>query len=337
MKNFLLYSIQFLFVLSFYFIVDNDLVLGQKTNFGIDNITKITLIANDDVILKVSPDNPFHPGGIWYKAMTYNGTLPGPAIHVNQGDILEVTLINSGDNVHSMNFHAAYGFHQSTTGPVKPGEKKTLVMKLDYPGAYLYHCDGDNLNGIWEHMSSGMYGGIIVHPVNETPAKEFDIVFGEIYNNADEGFFKGSKEIGSFDFNKFLSNKPDLILTNGMAYKYMPRLSGQFSSIILNEESEIFHANEGELTRWYIINAGPRGYLSFNFAGTLIDETQDNIIMQNNQSKSLKKIKIYETIIPPGSGSVIEVTFPEDGTYVGNDHDIGRLISGAGFVVEVKN
>ena len=50
----------------------------------------------------------------------------------------------------------------------------------------MYHCDGDNLNGIWDHIASGMYGGIIVHPKNERPvAKEFYIVFGEIYRYQD--------------------------------------------------------------------------------------------------------------------------------------------------------
>ena len=37
--------------------------------------------------------------------------------------------------------------------------------------------------------------------------------------------------------------------------------------------------------------------------------------------------------IPPGSGTVVEVTFPEPGTYFGNDHDVGSILYGAGFVV----
>ena len=44
--------------------------------------------------------------------------------------------------------------------------------------------------------------------------------------------------------------------------------------------------------------------------------------------------KIYEISIPPGSGDAIEVIFPEEGTYFGNDHDLGHLLSGAGFVVQ---
>lgn len=42
-----------------------------------DQITskKILLIA-DENILQISPDNVFHPGGIYYNSMTFNGSIP---------------------------------------------------------------------------------------------------------------------------------------------------------------------------------------------------------------------------------------------------------------------
>jgi hypothetical protein len=97
------------------------------------------------------------------------------------------------------------------------------------------------------------------------------------------------KEIGSFDMNKFLANKPDLILTNGMAYKYMPFL-GTISKILLNKNAEVFKVKPGELTRWYLVNAGPRGYLSFNFASDMIStihyNTNTNINPDNADNNS---------------------------------------------------
>ena len=78
--------------------------------------------------------------------------------------------------------------------------------------------------------------------------------------------------------NKFLANKPDLILTNGMAYKYMP-FFGTISKILLNKNAEVFKVKPGELTRWYIVNAGPRGYLSFNFASGMIRTMHYNTIV----------------------------------------------------------
>ena len=344
-----------------------------QTNNTSSTIKKFTLIA-DENILKVSPDNALHPGGVLYNAMTFNGTIPGPIIAVNQGDTFQITLQNKGELVHSLDLHGVEGPSHAYTGSVNPGKNKTLEVKAENAGVFMYHCDGDNLNGIWDHIASGMYGGIVVHPKNEKPAKEFYVVFGEIYNAADRGLFVGAsnsanaiqqllqlaaaftkeksavvavenqEKIGSFDMNKFIANKPDLILTNGMAYKYMP-LFGSIAKIILNKDAEMFKVKPGELTRWYIVNAGPRGSLSLNFASAMISSVLYGSNNNNQQTTnatthtttdsylSPTTSKIYEVSIPPGSAEAVEVVFPEAGTYVGNDHDTGRFVEGAGFVI----
>src|ERR671918_477591 len=81
---------------------------------------------------------------------------------------------------------------QAPQGAVKPGESKTWDLKADEAGAWMYHCGADGLNGVWEHIANGMYGLVVVHPQNERPAKEFSVVFSEIYNSADQGPFKGA-------------------------------------------------------------------------------------------------------------------------------------------------
>src|SRR3712207_1875912 len=60
------------------------------------NIKRVTLIA-DEVDVQVAPDNPLHPGGVMYRAMVFNGTVPGPVISVDQGQTIEFTLINEGE------------------------------------------------------------------------------------------------------------------------------------------------------------------------------------------------------------------------------------------------
>ena len=361
----------------------------QQKNDNINhesNITKkFTLIA-DEKVVKISPNNFFHPNGILYKAMTFNYTIPGPVIAVNQGDTFQITLKNKGEIIHSLDLHGIEGPNQALSGVVQPGESKTWRLKAINAGVFMYHCDGDNLNGIWDHIASGMYGGIVVHSKDERKAaKEFYIVFGEVYNNADKELFndtihanatatttttssssplidnakanytaliqkKEEQKIGSFDMAKFIANKPDLILTNGMAYKYMPFFGSQ-NRMILNENAELFRVKPGELTRWYIVNAGPRGNVAFNFVSGMInsisyDANKSNAIGGKNNDKSNNNnstsaiplsTKLYEISIPPGSAQTIEVTFPQEGTYVGNDHDIGRFLIGAGFAVLATN
>ena len=48
------------------------------------------------------------------------------------------------------------------------------------------------------------------------------IVSSENYNTADKGLFVGTKGVvGTFDLTKFATQQPDLIMTNGMAHKYV--------------------------------------------------------------------------------------------------------------------
>src|SRR5205085_4399678 len=45
--------------------------------------------------------------GIRYEAWTFGNTVPGPAIHVRQGQRVVVTLANRAPMPHSVDFHAA--------------------------------------------------------------------------------------------------------------------------------------------------------------------------------------------------------------------------------------
>lgn len=323
---------------------------------GLVNIRNITLIADDHAIMRISPDNLLHPGGIEYKMMTFNGTVPGPLLKFKENEWVRITLINDGDLVHSINLHGITGPSQALSGPVESGENKTWILHVDSkaPSVFMYHCDADNLNGIWEHVGSGMYGSVVItsptYNQKYPAAKEFYVTFSEIYNNADKGLFRGTNgSIGSFDLGKFLEAKPDLILTNGMAYKYVPWI-GSVSKIPLNNDAEIFYVKPNELIRWYIVNAGPRKSVEFNFAAAMInvlyppspsnqhmvnDMRHNNFSIYANSTGSADRAdgSRYLISIPPGSGAIVETAFPEEGVYFGNDHDLASILYGSGFVV----
>jgi nitrite reductase (NO-forming) len=288
---------------------------------------KVLLVASEKEV-QVAPDNALHPGGVKYNAMVFNGTIPGPVIAIDQGDTLQITMRNDGKLVHSMDFHAGFGADKANSGPVKPGESKTWTLQGVYSGVFFYHCSADALNGIWEHIANGMYGGIVVHPTNEKPAKEFYVVFGEIYNTKDQGLFKAVNGTGSFDIAKFASDQSDLELTNGMAFKYAPAI-GQVVKLELNKNAEVFKVKPGELTRWYIVNAGPNDFLSFHIIGGIITVRDGSVggdfgtVDQNDETWT----------IPPGSASVIESVFPSPGLYVGVTHSLVGVVKGGAFAV----
>jgi nitrite reductase (NO-forming) len=150
------------------------------------------------------------------------------------------------------------------------------------PGAWFYHCSGDMLNGIWRHIANGRYGGVVVHPLSEKPAKEFYMVFGQLFTDNTHGI--GDRQpvtgIGEFDFTKFINDQPDMIMTNGMGFKYVPSIGSgalcndglgypnEDCTLPLNSNAEIFKVKPGKPTRWYIFNAGPNDGVAFHFIGT---------------------------------------------------------------------
>jgi nitrite reductase (NO-forming) len=305
----------------------------EQQNTG-GNIKRVTMIA-DEVDVQIAPDNALHPGGVMYRAMVFNGTVPGPVVSVDQGDTVEFTLVNEGDVIHSMDFHAgdgpaaAVGSNASEFGSnIQPGESVTWRWVAEHAGAFFYHCGADGLNGVWEHIANGMYGGIVVHPQNERPAKEFYVVFGEIYSNNVDGVFTPANGTGNFDVVQFLSGNPDIVMTNGMAHKYVPAV-GAHVQIELNPEAEVFQVQPGELTRWYIVNGGPNDGVAFHFISGILS-VHDGSVMNRYGTQVLNDESWW---IPPGSGSVIEITFPGEGIYVGVDHAMNDVLKGGAFAV----
>jgi nitrite reductase (NO-forming) len=316
------------FVSSFPFISN---VFAQEDEDEADGPVKQALLIANENIVKVAPDNALHPGGIEYAAMTFNGTIPGPVMAVDQGDTLNVTIRNDGKTIHSLDFHAGIGPSKVLSGNIAPGETKSVAVEAINPGAYLYHCGADGLNGVWEHIANGMYGTVVVHPENEEPAKEFYLSFGENFNTADKGLFVGTNgTTGTFDLTKFATDQPDLILTNGMAHKYAPGV-GETSKIVLNPNPELFKVQPGELTRWYINNPGPNGGVAFHFISGQITVRDGSNPEENDYGTQLIDDETWW--IPPGSTSVIEAVFPEAGAYVGVDHNMNHVVRGGALVV----
>ena len=120
------------------------------------------------LIAEVKPWTP--APSITVEAWTFNGTVPGPTIHVRQGDTLRVILTNhlpapTTIHWHGMNVPAAMdgspGFSQS---PVPPGQSFIYQFVVQQPGTYIYHTHVDDLN----QLDRGLYGAVVVEP--RTPA-----------------------------------------------------------------------------------------------------------------------------------------------------------------------
>jgi len=104
--------------------------------------------------------------GTKLRAMTFNGSIPGPILVVHEGDYVEVTLVNPATNTmpHNIDFHSASG--ASGGGDltlIGPGEQVMLRWKATRTGVFVYHCIPGGPMVPW-HIASGMSGAVMVLP-----------------------------------------------------------------------------------------------------------------------------------------------------------------------------
>ncbi len=264
----------------------------------------VLLIAGETRVQIVPPGNPFYPNGIMYNAMTWNGTTPGPVISLDQCDTLDIRVKNEGIVTHTLDFHAGNGPSNAVgCGNIRPNtEVHCPPLHANTPGFFMYHCAGNKVMDIWMHIANGMYGGIVVHPHQEVKAKEFYMVFGEIYPNSNNPPPAGA---ASFNVDRLKADNPEWILTNGMMWKYVPSIGQAPDPVVtLTPGAQVFKVKPGELTRWYIVNGGPNDDVAFHFISGLISVHDGFLGMGKTGSGALGTQMRYDETwnIPAGSG-----------------------------------
>ncbi len=111
--------------------------------------------------------------GFRAKVWAFNGQVPGPLVHVREGDEVKVRFVNLSSMEHTIHWH---GMHQQgtwqsdgvphvTQQPVPPGGSYTYHFIATRPGTLWYHC---HVN-VAEHIAvRGMWGPLIVDPLEPT-------------------------------------------------------------------------------------------------------------------------------------------------------------------------
>jgi len=106
-------------------------------------------------------------GGRRVSAWTFNGQVPGPAITANQGDLIEVTLVNADISAgvtlhwHGYDVPAAQdGAPGLTQDAVQPGQRFVYRFRADQTGTYWYHTHEASDTGV----KLGLFGSLVVSP-----------------------------------------------------------------------------------------------------------------------------------------------------------------------------
>jgi len=226
--------------------------------------------------------------GVRYAAWTFGGRVPGPPIHIRQGDTVDFTLINRANIPHSMDFHAAEIAPSKYYVNVLPNDSLHYRFVARVPGAFMYHC---GTAPAAMHIANGMYGAIVVDPARPRPrAREFVLVQSEFYLTAKAGA-DGSH---SLDWPRLLSLAPDHVVFNGRASQYA---------------THPIDVRPGELLRFYLVNAGPNRISSFHVVGGIFDRA----FLDGSQASPLTGVQTVN--VPVGGGSIFELRLREPGDY----------------------
>jgi nitrite reductase (NO-forming) len=245
--------------------------------------------------------------GVKYQAWTYNGTVPGPIIHVRQGQTVHVTLTNHGTMKHSIDFHAAETEPNLNYIDIEPGKSLKFSFVANVPGAFVYHCE---TQPILLHVASGMYGVLIVDPKTPLPraAASYVIEQSEWYTQQVSGHLMGP------NYEKMLADRPDEVVFNGEAFQY---------------REHPLVATAGKRIRIYFVDAGPNAWSSFHVIGSMFDK----VYPDGDPAHALSNVSTYT--VGPGAGAIFDLMIPKPGKYAFVDHDMAHLMIGAVGVLDV--
>ncbi|MDP3071383.1 MAG: multicopper oxidase domain-containing protein [Opitutaceae bacterium] len=112
------------------------------------------------------------PAGEPVRALTINGSVPGPVLRFREGEIARIHVRNRlvGEET-STHWHGLLvpnledGVPHLTTPPIGPGESRTFEFLLKHSGTYWYHSH----TGLQEQR--GVYGAIVIEPKADAPAR----------------------------------------------------------------------------------------------------------------------------------------------------------------------
>jgi nitrite reductase (NO-forming) len=240
--------------------------------------------------------------GVPFQAWTFNGTVPGPVLVLNQGDDVKFSLTNKSTIPHSIDFHAALTAPSKNYTPIAIGQTRRFDWKAQHPGCFMYHC-GAPL--VLHHMCMGMYGATIVKSKSlRRVDREYVIVQSEFY------VLDGAlgADVTQTSISKAMAGVPDYVCFNGYANQYV---------------DHPLTAKVGELVRLWVLNAGPSHFSAFHVIGTIFEAAYQDGNPAN------KMVGMQTVNVNPGGGIMVEFRLPEAGKYPFVTHSFVDATKGA--------
>src|ERR671918_775161 len=268
----------------------NDLFTTETT--GLSEATRpqlIRLYDGDRFDLRIEPVHKrIHDAEL--RMLGYNGSIPGPTFHVDQGSEITVQVTNDGDVEATVHWHGLRlenrfdGVPHETQAPIPIGGSFTYKVQFPDAGFYWYHPHIREDFG----LEMGLYGTFIVEPADPSywPAvdRQLSITLDDLL--VEDG------QIAPFH-------------RSGPNYTAM----GRFGNVMLiNGETEFSgEATLGESVRLYLVNTANTRIFNFALRGARMK------LVGGDSGRYEQETFVAEVMLAPSERAAIEVMFDSPG------------------------
>src|SRR5205814_6260821 len=246
------------------------------------------------------------------RMLAYNGSVPGPNLHVDEGSVITVQVRNDGDVEATVHWHGLRlenrydGVPDETQVPIPIGGTYTCKVRFPDAGFYWYHPHIREDFG----LEMGLYGTIVVEP-------------------SDPSYWPAVDRQRSITLD-------DLLIENGHIapfHRSGPNYTamGRFGNVMLiNGETEFSgEAAVGEVVRLYLVNTAHTRI--FNFA---LRRSRMKLV-GGDSGRYERETFVDEVMLAPSERAVLDVMFEDRKSTRLNSSHLG--ISYAVFCLKKKN
>ncbi len=224
------------------------------------------------------------------RMLGYNGSIPGPTLHVDQNSEVTIEATNVGDVDATLHWHGLRlenrfdGVPEETQAPIPHGGTFTYRLQFPDPGFYWYHPH------IREDFAQemGLYAGIIVEP--EGPGY-WPPVDRQLAITLDDILIEDG-QIAAFD-------------RSGPTFTAM----GRFGNVMLtNGETDLrAEAKVGEVIRLHLVDTANTRIFNFGLSGARMK------LVGGDSGRVEREEFVAEILLSPSERAIVDVLFDQPG------------------------
>jgi FtsP/CotA-like multicopper oxidase with cupredoxin domain len=249
------------------------------------NPSVVRLRDGDSFDLRIHPVRK-QIGDAEVRMLGYNGSIPGPTMHVDQGSEVTVHTKNEGDVETTVHWHGLRlenrydGVPEETQAPIPPGGTFAYKVQFPDPGLYWYHPH------IREDFAQemGLYAPIIVEPADPSYWPPVD---RELTITLDDVLIEDGQMA------PFSRTGPNFVAM------------GRFGNVMLtNGETEFSgQAAAGEVVRLYLVNTANTRIFNFALRGARMK------LVGGDSGRCEREAFVEEVLLSPSERAVVDVLF----------------------------